>query len=1051
MKAIRRVLLGLVFTVLAFVAVACVKTIDGTEISDNTYQEVKKGFTNLNQLTKDGKLVNDGINPIKKGNKITIGKDTFTLKDEYRRTYAIEVSKNKFNYLSDTYNWNKEVYANMVDALMSTDKFGNIIGELAIGKKTFVRNGKTVIQYQLRQNVAWVNNKTGKVYEATINGKKVKQYLKAEDFVTAAEYVINSKNGSPLAPQYKQNILGAKEYIDATKEGGTGDFSKVGVKAIGADIIEYTLLNDINYFDSLLTYSCFLPVNKYFLKEVGTKFGTSADNILVNGPFRVSKHVNEQRIEFVKNNYYWDPGHVYFSKMTWFYVDQSKPISEVREMFEQGKIDSFGVNPTDNEGVRKYIGNGTLQNPENPKATSVRTNDSSTFYGLFNFNRKTYEYPASAPTGYDKYSTKKAVWNKDFRLGFLYGMKVETFLLSRSKNPYEKVYRRFTTPELGIYSEGGKLKDYTTLVDDIYNLKNGTTGVSLSGFDNGSDPIFNTQKAINFFKKAYEELKKDPSVKFPIQIDTIGERDVVAGTYTDKMLDDLEKLGVINGVQLFKINRIIPQSDSQSQDWIFETNNYDLNLSSGWGPDYGDPKTFLNTIVENGDIVANYGFGGTLTDSEKAMQKELLGAYTEKCNEAFAETKDIKKRFQLMAEAEYKAIYEDALLIPIQTRVGYAVVVGKTIPYTVSRAPYGISSSKLKNLMVSKDDLTREERNNLRELFYLQKENKTIKRTNITLSGINGWEVSSTLNGEIGSVVDLPRPYQSLKKQDGSLIDKNDRLEFEGWYLDKELTKPVPKNDKGQYVYPDKDATYYLKSKKYVSPEPEVDGSYVDPKKYIVNELQKVSLKTKSNTGLFAEVYKKVTKDGKTNWVLAETSDAKALINGNELSFALFNFGVYKIVVKEHQYLEGDKTLELICTNKPKGKLTKEIKNVFVQERLEEGLGAEKLFNVEKVSEGKYKAIVELPYNSKKQNFFFFGYKFDTEKPEFDGFEGSIKEKGSGIASSPVAVDGFNILVRQKDGQRVYTIKLIQFELDELTGELKETKTLELEVTVKSK
>ena len=31
--------------------------------------------------------------------------------------------------------------------------------------------------------------------------------------------------------------------------------------------------------------------------------------------------------------------------------------------------------------------------------------------------------------------------------------------------------------------------------------------------------------------------------------------------------------------------------------------NYDLDISSGWGPDYGDPSTYINTFKRGGDMI----------------------------------------------------------------------------------------------------------------------------------------------------------------------------------------------------------------------------------------------------------------------------------------------------------------------------------------------------------------------------------------------------------------------------------------------------------------
>ena len=46
--------------------------------------------------------------------------------------------------------------------------------------------------------------------------------------------------------------------------------------------------------------------------------------------------------------------------------------------------------------------------------------------------------------------------------------------------------------------------DYADYVDAVFNEKQGTTGVSLTGIKNGSDPVYNPTKAAEFFEKAQD-------------------------------------------------------------------------------------------------------------------------------------------------------------------------------------------------------------------------------------------------------------------------------------------------------------------------------------------------------------------------------------------------------------------------------------------------------------------------------------------------------------------------------------------------------------------
>jgi hypothetical protein len=60
------------------------------------------------------------------------------------------------------------------------------------------------------------------------------------------------------------------------------------------------------------------------------------------------------------------------------------------------------------------------------------------------------------------------------------------------------------------------------------------------------------------------------------------------------------------------------------------------------------------------------GFGDTSDPEVAALQTSILGAYAEKINEdaAITDATKLAERYQKFAEAEYKLIYEDAIIIP---------------------------------------------------------------------------------------------------------------------------------------------------------------------------------------------------------------------------------------------------------------------------------------------------------------------------------------------------------------------------------------------------
>ena len=701
--------LGLI-SVLAFTACSDgdAKT-SGDAADGDAYKDIWEGFTSLQNPHPNGQIDAEGY--------YTVGTTKIKTKDTYKTIYQSEMDEEKFNYYTNTTANNSQQYCNMVDGLIMNNQYGETYGGIAKAYKfEDLEGGKQKWTFQLKTGVKWVDNATG---EEVAN-------VTADDFVAGIEYILNPVHASEL--EYLVEVIdNAHEYYEAksdntvTDSGVTGTendipFSSVGIKAVAEDKLEFILTEKTPYFLTNLTYGCFYPVNRDFLDEQGTDFGTSENNILVNGAFRMTKHEDESRIEFTKNDKYYDKNHVYLNKITLSYIDSSAGIDAARKLYENGTIDGFTVQGSDEAGYKKYVtgedGTHTADDPVDPNCTSVTSLDTFSFYGNFNFNRTYFAYSndLTEKTAAQKTDTTKAVANKNFRFGFLYGMEVLKYLnYYYPADPVQRLSRTYTAKELAIDSNG---KDYVEYVEEVYNRKQGTTGVHLMGVDQTgtvaekSDPVYNAAKAQQYFEQARTELTAQ-GCSFPIIIDVVASRDIEQRAAQKAMYDSLEANS--NGLVDIRLN--VPSTDKLELYWIWAYYNYDFSTSVGWGADYGDPKSFLHTIVETeGDNMAFFGLAGDLTDEQKAMAHEVFGRYTELYNEAVSITDSSRynERLQKFAEAEYAAIYEEALLVPYYTRSGIYSTVSRTIPHTASKAAYGNNPDKYINLIISENPITKD-------------------------------------------------------------------------------------------------------------------------------------------------------------------------------------------------------------------------------------------------------------------------------------------------------------------------------------------------------
>lgn len=553
------------------------------------------GWISLANENANGEIGADG--------KYVAGGISFDTKKELKTTYTKEPQNSFLNYLTNTWTYNSYHYCNMVDGLVENDKYGNIVG--AVADKYKVENlegGKQKWTFHIRDGVKWVKNSDGSYVADVV----------ADDFVAAAEYVLDPENAAGASNLITGFVDGAAAYLneaDASKR----DFSKVGISA-SADgkEISYTLIEETPYFITALTYSPYLPVNRAFLASQGSDFGKDENKLLVNGAFRITKHESESQMVYTKNADYYDAAHVYLDTVTRQFIAGTKTSADVRGMYENGEIDSFSVNAKDEEGWKKYVtgpdGTGTQKDPYDGACNAITSFGSATYFGYFNFNRTTWEVNDKAnKKNYDaKMATAKAILNKDFRLGFLYGLDViQTLKMYSPSYPYDWLMRGYTNREL--VSFGGK--DYADYVDDVFNEKQGTTGQSLTGIlNNGKDAVLNPDKAKALFASAKAALMEGENglteKDFPIRIDVIGDMDVESLAFQQAMYKTIEENS--DGVVKIQIN--IPTTDEQDTEWGSEIGNYDFSMWSGWGPDYADPNTFLHTLCIGGDMVEYLGF-----------------------------------------------------------------------------------------------------------------------------------------------------------------------------------------------------------------------------------------------------------------------------------------------------------------------------------------------------------------------------------------------------------------------------------------------------------
>ena len=621
--------------------------------------------------------------------------DVSSLKLANTKEYVYSDSREvaSMDYLVTALASDHQYNVNFVDGLVICDRYGAY--QPAVAESWTANEDATVWTFKLKKGVKWVTAAGDEYGEVT-----------AEDFVTGLRHAAEFQSGTAYVVS---SVEGFSDYMSA------GDYSddawaKVGVKAIDDYTVEYTLNAPTPYFYTQVEYTVFYPVNKTFLesKGDGCKLGTpdtnsctfgqaTPDSILYNGAYILSSFDVKSQTVMVKNPAYYAADEVYLEKVTVIYDEGSDPYEMIRS-FEQNVYAYAGLSTqwgdeVFNEMMAKYDGyvNPTLSN----------------YYAfgiVFNYNRVTYENTAHADDA-DKENTKAAIRNENFRLAMKSAFDAQAYLEVSAPTEIAKATLRNINgvPNLVSTSDGTL---YGTLVEDAYEEITGTR-VSLA---DGQWPWLSKENAL-----AYIEAAKADGITFPVHVDMLvietSDRLTKQGLSFKQSIEENTDGQII--VDLIMRDQDTVQNIAYySESW--DEADYDISTFTGWGPDYVDPKSFVEIYSP---VDGYYMHSCGLTD-KGATQSDDFGAddelktqlgfyeYEDLYRAADAITDDLDARYKAFAKAD-AYLLAHGLYIPtsMQTR---SARVSHIVPFS---APYssGVSQYKYRGVQLQEDVVTTEQ------------------------------------------------------------------------------------------------------------------------------------------------------------------------------------------------------------------------------------------------------------------------------------------------------------------------------------------------------
>ena len=591
------------------------------------------------------------------------GPDTYSMIDNFDITTLDYVYNNKSS--------NGDYTSNFIEGLITQDSHGTLVPGMAT--EWAPNEDASVWTFKIRDDAVW-STSSGEEYD----------YVTAEDFVTGLKHAADSK--SETLGLVADLIVGLRAYSE-----GTGAWEDVGVKAEG-DTLTYTLTGPCGYFDGMTTYSILWPINAEFLESKGEDFGAvQPDSILYNGCYILSSLVPAQEVRFDANPNYYDADHVYVQHVVVTYSDGQDPAQNFN-MFVNGEVTSTAIN----QSLPEVKAKADELYPDNQyKGMTTATS----FWGAFNWDRRMYNLyndPSVSTTAKEtdeqKADAKLAILNADFRRAVYAAYSAHAVeAITRGEELADDVIRNTLVPYTFATTSDGR--SYGSIVTKYAEeLVPEFKGINLN---DGQDAWYNPELAKTFAEKAKEELGDQISA-WPIHLDV----PVYAASENQKNMQLAMKQSIEDAIgEYVVIDLIYLEGNSSVYYSAFYnqpdgvSNSIDLVFGAGWGPDYGDPLTYIHCFdIHDGDMLnysgINYESQGQ-DDEQKLVLKTLgLEDIQAVVDQATAATGD--ERIELFAKAE-AMLLTGGILRPYSTS-GANVAVSKIKPFTAAYGMYGQAS-----------------------------------------------------------------------------------------------------------------------------------------------------------------------------------------------------------------------------------------------------------------------------------------------------------------------------------------------------------------------
>lgn len=537
----------------------------------------------------------------------------YRLKDSHSLSYNSD--PRTWDVLSTSRAADAEAIVNTYDGLYEYDCEGTLQPALA-KSYTVTKNADGTVDYTftLREGLKWVDSQ----------GRRVAD-VKADDFVAGMQHMMDAMGG--LEYLVEGVIVNASRYMR-----GDCAMDAVGVKAVDDRTLVYTLTGDIPYFMTMLGYSVFAPMSRSYYMSQGGQFGEAfddsaanytygrtPDNIAYCGPYLVTNSTAENTIVFSENPTYWNRENINLSRITWLYNNGQDALKTYTDTMS-GVLDGTGLNAS---SVEKARTDGVFDS-----LAYVSQGDATTYFAFYNLNREARSnfndssVAVSAKSERDHQRSVAAMYNVHFRraLSFAADRASYNAQMVGEDLKYASLRNSFTPgsfvflPEQTTVTIGDASKTYPAgtaygqIMQDQLDADNAGIRVwdpnaeAGAGSSDGFDGWYDPQKAAAELELAVAQLEAQGiriTAEDPVYVDF----PYFFGSEANTNRANAYKQSVESALGGRVVVNLVGCSDSYDVYYagyyisMGSEANYDVYDSAGWGPDYGDPQTYLNTLL----------------------------------------------------------------------------------------------------------------------------------------------------------------------------------------------------------------------------------------------------------------------------------------------------------------------------------------------------------------------------------------------------------------------------------------------------------------------